>query len=114
MYRLVLTCNLTAREGAMQLAWSPIPKEGPLAVAVDDRPETMFRVEGKERMGDGQPVTTGPAAFVFARFGGAPDSRLELPKRTLTVSGLFAGERVTFPFDQLTASARQALADCFR
>jgi hypothetical protein len=114
MYRLVLTCNITAREGAMQLAWSPIPKEGPLAVVVDGRPATMFKVEGKERMGDGNPVTTGPAAFVVARFGGSADSRIQLPRRTLTASQLFTGEAVTFPFDQLTPSAREALSTCFR
>jgi hypothetical protein len=114
MYRLVLTCNVTAREGAMQLAWSPIPKEGPLAVSVDGRPVTMFKVEGKERMGNGNPVTTGPAAFVFARFGGTADARIQLPRRTLTVGELFAGETVTFPFDQLTRSAREALSACFR
>ena len=114
MYRLVLTCNVTAREGAMQLAWSPIPKEGPLAVSVDGRPVTMFKVEGKERMGNGNPVTTGPAAFVFARFGGTADARIQLPQRTLTVGELFAGETVTFPFDQLTRSAREALSACFR
>jgi hypothetical protein len=114
MYRLVLTCNVTAREGAMQLAWSPLPKEGPLAVAVDGKPATMFTVEGKERMGNGNPVTTGPAAYVFARFGGAADSRVALPARTLTASQLFAGESVTFPFDQLTTPAREALSTCFR
>jgi hypothetical protein len=113
-YRLVLTCNAVAREGAMQLAWSPIPKEGPLAVAVDGKPATTFKVEGKERMGNGNPVTTGPAAFAFARFGGGSNARLELPKRTLTVSELFAGETVTFPFDELSQTARNALSACFR
>jgi hypothetical protein len=113
MYRLVLTCNPTAREGSMQLAWSPIPKEGPLAVEIDHQPATLFKVEGRERMGNGGPVTTGPAAYVFARFGGAAGSRPRLPKRALTVSQLFPGETVTFPFDQLTKTARQALSACF-
>ena len=114
MYRLVLTCNATAREGAMQLAWSPIPKEGPLAIAVDHQPAQTFMVEGKERMGNGTSGTTGPAAFVFARFGGAQTGRIQLPKRSLTASGLFAGETVTFPFDQLTKAARESLSACFR
>jgi hypothetical protein len=114
MYRLVLTCNATARQGAMQLAWSPVPKEGPMAVAVDGKPATTFKVEGKERMGNGNPVTTGPAAFVFARFGGGADPKIELPRRTLTVSELFAGETVTFPFDELNQAARSALSACFR
>ena len=114
MYRLVLTCNPTARQGAMQLAWSPVPKEGPLAVALDGKPATMFKVEGKERMGNGTGVVSGPAAFVFARFGGDADQRIELPKRTLTVSELFAGETVTFPFDELSNATRNALSACFR
>jgi hypothetical protein len=103
--------NTGTHEGTMQLAWSPIPKEGPLAIAIDGRHATTFKVEGKERMGNGGEVTTGPAAFLFARFGGGA-SHIELPKRTLTATGLFAGETVTF--DELARPARQALSDCFR
>ena len=114
MYRLVLTCNAAAREGAMQLAWSPVPKRGTLAVALDGRAATTYTVEGTERMGNGTSVTSGPAAYVFARFGGTADTRIPLPKRTLTASQLFAGETVTFPFDQLSAAARDALSGCFR
>jgi len=113
MYRLVLTCNTGTHEGTMQLAWSPIPKEGRLAIAIDGRPAMTFKVDGKERMGNGGEVMTGPAAFVFARFGGGA-SRIELPKRTLTATALFAGETVAFPFDELARPARQALSDCFR
>jgi hypothetical protein len=65
-------------------------------------------------MGNGGDVMTGPAAFVFARFGGSADSRIQLPTRSLTASQLFAGETVTFPFDELSKSARQALSACFR
>jgi hypothetical protein len=50
---------------------------------------------------------------VIARFGGS-GSRIELPKRTLTATGLFAGQTVTFPFDELARPARQALSGCFR
>ena len=97
----------------MQLAWSPIPKEGTLSVAYDGKPATAFTGAGKERMGNGGEVMTGPAAFTFARFGGSRDSRIPLPSRTLTIGELFAGETVTFPFDQLTTSAREALSACF-
>jgi len=113
MYRLVLTCNAASGEGAMQLAWSPVPKRGTLAVAVDGKPATSYTVDGTERMGNGTSATTGPAAYVIARFGGGT-SRIELPKRTLTATGLFAGETVTFPFDELAKPARQALSGCFR
>jgi hypothetical protein len=114
LYRLVLTCNAAARTGAMQLAWSPEPKRGTLAIALDGQTATTYTVDGTERMGNGASVTTGPAAFVFARFGGSADSRIPLPRRTLTASQLFPGETVSFPFDQLTASAREALSTCFR
>ena len=114
MYRLILTCSAGMREGAMQLAWSPIPKEGTLSVAYDGQPPATFTVAGKERMGNGTAATTGPAAYVFARFGGSADSRIQLPKRTLTATGLFAGETVTFPFDELAQPAREALSGCFR
>lgn len=98
----------------MQLAWSPIPKTGTLSIALDGKPPATYTVEGSERMGNGAAATTGPAAYVFARFGGSADSRIALPRRTLTASQLFPGETVTFPFDQLTKSAREALSPCFR
>ena len=113
MYRLVLTCNAATREGAMQLAWSPLPKRGTLSVALDGKPPAAYMVEGTERMGNGTASTSGPAAFVIARFGGR-SSRIELPKRTLTATGLFAGETVTFPFDELAKPAREALSGCFK
>jgi hypothetical protein len=114
MYRLVLTCNAATRTGAMQLAWSPEAKRGTLAVSLDGQPATTYTVEGTERMGNGTSAVTGPAAFVFARFGGSADARIALPRRTLEASQLFAGETATFPFDQLTPSAREALSACFR
>ncbi len=91
-----------------------MPKRGTLAVGLDRQPATNFTVEGTERMGNGTAATTGPAAFVFARFGGTADSRIQLPQRTLTVSELFPGETVTFPFDELTGAARESLSACFR
>jgi hypothetical protein len=112
MYRLVLTCNAASGEGALQLAWSPVPKRGTLAVAIDGKPATSYTVDGTERMGNGTTATTGPAAFVIARFGGG--TRIELPKRTLTATGLFAGETVTFPFDELAKPARESLSACFQ
>jgi len=112
MYRLVLTCNAASGEGALQLAWSPVPKRGTLAVAIDGKPATSYTVDGTERMGNGTTATTGPAAFAIARFGGG--TRIELPKRTLTATGLFAGETVTFPFDELAKPARESLSACFQ
>jgi hypothetical protein len=113
MYRLVLTCNTATREGTMQLAWSPVPKTGTLSVALDGKPPSEYTVAGTERMGNGTSATSGPAAFVFARFGGS-GTPIELPKRSLAASGLFAGETVTFPFDELANPGRQALSPCFR
>jgi len=113
MYRLVLSCNTGTREGAMQLAWSPVPKRGTLSVAMDGKPAVDYMVDGTERMGNGTTATSGPAAFVIARFGGS-GSKIELPKRTLAASGLFAGETVSFPFDELAKPAREALSGCFR
>lgn len=111
MYRLVLTCNAAMREGEMQLAWSPEPKRGTLSVAFDARPAASFTVQGTERMGNGTSTTTGPAAFVFAR---TKNEAITLPTRTLTVSALFPGETVAFPFDALSPAARGALSACFR
>lgn len=111
MYRLVLTCNAATRDGAMQMAWSPEPKRGTLVVGFDGRSATRFTVEGTERMGNGTSATTGPAAFVFAATKNEP---ITLPSSTLTISELFPGETVTFPFAELTGAARQSLSACFR
>jgi len=111
MYRLVLTCNAATHEGEMQLAWSPEPKRGTLSVAFDARPAASFTVQGTERMGNGTSTTAGPAAFVFAETKNGP---LTLPAHTLTVSELFPGETVTFPFEELTRDARDSLSPCFR
>jgi len=82
-------------------------------VAMDGKPAVDYTVDGTERMGNGTTATSGPAAFVIARFGGS-GSKIELPKRTLAASGLFAGETVSFPFDELAKPAREALSGCFR
>jgi hypothetical protein len=112
-YRLVLTCNETTREGEMQVAWSPVPKNGTLLVAVDGGAPSPHTVDGVEKMGDGTGGTTGRAALSIVRTMPEARAAAELPARSLAVSGLFPGETATFSFDDLPAGARQALGRCF-
>jgi hypothetical protein len=61
-------------------------------------------LEGREeKMGNGTAGTSGLAAALLH----AP-----LPLNTLTVTDLFPGETVVFPFDDLDQVARRQLAVC--
>jgi hypothetical protein len=51
-YRLIASCNLATQQGEVQLAWSPAPRSGTLAVSVDGNAATQYRVEGSETMGN--------------------------------------------------------------
>jgi hypothetical protein len=114
MYRLDVSCNTATHEGGMRLTWAPVPAEGRLSVVVDGGAPVVRTVQGKERMGNGTDVTSGPAsATLSGRGAGAGTLMIGLPVRTLTVSGLFPDHTVAFPFDTLPASARQSLSACF-
>jgi hypothetical protein len=107
LYRLVVTCDESTRKGEMQLSWSPVPQRGTLLLSMDGKPPAPFTVEGNESMGNGSGVQAGPAAINLMR----PPARL--PVQSARVSGLFEGEAVTFPFDELSSAARQSLGVCF-
>ena len=107
LYRLIVTCNSDTHEGEMQLAWSPaVPENGRvLSASVDGNAAFTYKVEGSEKMGNGQDGTSGPGAAILAA--------VPLPARTLTISNLFPDETVVFPFDGLTQTVRQTLSTCF-
>jgi len=106
LYRLVITCNATTGQGAMQLSWSPEPRAGTLTAVLDGRETRTYQVEGKETMGNGSGGTTGPAAITLY-------DRPKMPAQTLAMSGLFPGETVTFPFETLPQKVHRTLSQCF-
>ena len=100
MYRLVLTCNVAAREGAMQLAWSPHPEGRHAGGGLDGKPRDDVQGRGQGAHGErhaGDHRASGVRVRAVRRHRG---SRISCRQRTLTVSELFAGETVTFPFDR--------------
>ena len=104
-YRLIVSCNVAARIGSMQLAWSPQPQRGSLSASVDGSAAVSYPVEGSEKMGNGSKVVTqGVASLTMC---------LPLPAETLTITDLFPGETVVFPFANLTRQAHQDLQVCF-
>jgi hypothetical protein len=107
LYRLTLTCRGDAREGEMQLAWSPkVPSNGRvMSVAADGQAPVTYKVEGTEKMGNGTGGSSGPGSIIL--------KAMPLPARTLTISNLFPDQTVVFPFSKLTSAARQALSTCF-
>jgi hypothetical protein len=112
MYRLVVVCNTETHEGGMQLAWAPVSKAGALSATVDGETPHEYKVEGTEKMGNGSPATTGPAAIDL--YESTKDSRMPLPARALRIKDLFPNEPVEFPFGDLTQTARHSLAACFK
>lgn len=115
MYRLIASCSAATREGSIQLAWSPVAQSGTLAVSVDGQAAVPYRVQGSETMGNGSKVVLqGLAALVLAETRrGVSRTRLPFPAESLTISDLFPGETVTFPFANLPQDARRELSACF-
>ncbi len=106
MFRLTLTCNADSQQGGMQVAWSPgVPKSGQvISAAVDGGAPVAYKIEGVEKMGNGQAGDSGPGSVQLG---------LPLPAKQLAVSNIFGDETVLFPFDGLPESARQGLSVCF-
>lgn len=106
LFRLTLTCEAHTHQGHMQVAWSPgVPKSGQvISAVVDGGTPVTYKIEGVEKMGNGQAGTSGPGAVQLG---------LSLPASQLAVSNIFGDETVLFPFDGLSESARQGLSVCF-
>ncbi len=107
LFRLTLTCNTDSHQGGMQVAWSPgVPRSGQaISAAVDGGTPVAYKIEGKEKMGNGQTGESGPGSVQLG---------LVLPTKQLAVSNTFGDETVLFPFEGLPESARQGLSACFR
>lgn len=105
-YRLIVTCRPDTRAGEVRLAWSPgVPAQGrQMSAAIDAGAPRTYRIEGTETMGNGQKGDSGPGSIVLAP---------QLPRRALTVTNVFANEKVVFPFDELPAATRRQLSACF-
>jgi len=103
VYRFAITCRADVHEGEIKLGWAPgNPEEGrPMSVAVDGKAALTYKAEGGERQGNGK---SGPGSVILP---------IALPTQTLTVSNVFPGETVVFPFGDLPQAARQELSKCF-
>ena len=98
-YRLVATCNPATRELKLQLAWSPSPAVGVIAASVDnEKPITLQRPDTK-----GDPTKLANIQLVGVRF----------PVKSLTISGLFEQQQVTFPFIALKDKLSGSWNACF-
>ena len=104
-YRLVLSCDNVSRKAEVQLSWAPSPQNGIVKVSVDGDSPVGYEVAGRESMGNGSAGTTGRAAVML--------NGLPLPRRSLTVSELFPGQTVVFPFEKLPTATGQEFARCF-
>jgi hypothetical protein len=124
LYRIELTCRPDTGEAQIQLTWSPMSAQGrrDFSVALDGHEPVTFSIEGRESMGngakaaDGKDVVSGSAAAVLYRTAleaSAPSIGRRLPAGSLSVSNVFPGETVVFPFDQLKQPMRQELSGCF-
>lgn len=103
-YRLVVSCDAGSGKGEAELSWAPSPRNGTVKASVDGGSPVDYKVEGTESMGNGNSGTTGHAAVML--------KGLPWPGRMLTISELFPGETVVFPFEKL-ALARTSFEECF-
>jgi hypothetical protein len=115
VYRLIASCNSAMKDGEVLLAWSPVPQSGTLTASVDGNAAAQCRVEGSEKMGNGNGVVLhGLAALVLAETKrGVSRTGLPFPAESLTISDLFPGETVTFSFANLPKDARREFNACF-
>jgi hypothetical protein len=114
VYRLIVSCDVATHEGSMQVAWSPLPQRGTLAVSVDGRAAVGYPVDGSEKMGNGSRVVTqGLAALTLTAAKYDSVAGLSLPAETLTITDLFPGETVVFSFANLPREAQQEFQACF-
>lgn len=117
-YRLTVTCRADTHEAGMELAWSPgVPKAGQvLSAFADGKALSAYKVEGTEKMGNGQAGDSGPGSIILyatEKNSGAAKLVMALPTHTLTIRDAFPNETVVFPFGELTQKERQALSACF-
>jgi hypothetical protein len=105
-YRLTVACRADTREAQMELAWSPgVPKTGQVfSAVVDGKAVSTYKVEGTEKMGNGQGGVSGPGSIRLAT---------TLPADTLTITDAFPGQTVVFPFSSLPPAEHKALSTCF-
>jgi hypothetical protein len=105
LYRLILACNDVSHQGEIQLTWSPQPQTNrTFFVSADGQPAIPHKLAGEEKMGNGTAGASGLASTTL---------NTPLPRKTLSVSDLFAGETLTFPVDTLDPRTLQELAACF-
>jgi hypothetical protein len=96
----------------MQVAWSPLPQRGTLAVSVDGRAAVSYPVDGSEKMGNGSGVVTqGVAAIALTDAKYDTVAGVSLPAETLTITDLFPGE--TLPTNPVT-TLRPLFSDLFK
>jgi hypothetical protein len=75
----------------------------------------LYKISGTEKMGNGQPGTSGPGAVVLGasrRNTAQASSAMPLPAHSLTVRDVFPDEMVVFSFDGLDQKVRQDLSSC--
>ena len=106
LYRLVISCNLVAHHGFIDVAWSPTPQTGTLTVAVDGTAPVSHSVKGSEKMGNGSTTTFGVSTIRLSDME-------SLPSESLTVRDLFPGHVAVFPFGSVAAEVRQQFLSCF-
>jgi hypothetical protein len=100
-YRLIASCDVATRRGFLQVAWSPLPQRGTLAVSVDGSGVVNYPLGGDM------------AALILPGSENDTAGGSLLPAETLTITDLFPGETVVFPFANLPLNARQEFQACF-
>ncbi len=68
--------------------------------------------DGAQQVQSGTPVAGVSAESLAEATNPMPMALVPIPLQTLTISHLFSGEHVAFPFDRLSPIVRRQLATC--
>lgn len=115
LYRINVTCRTDTGAAQMQVTWSSAAAEPKRVISVswDGQAPQAYRLGAAEQMGVGG--TSGRASVMLS--GATAETEGAKPKtvlaaRSLTVTNVFDGPSVTFPFSGIPTAGREEMTRC--
>jgi hypothetical protein len=115
IYRLAVTCRPDTREGTITLTWAPgdLANGRELTATADGGAVVTPKLARKAWQGNLGPTSGIGSVVLYSTRDGGGATITALPAKSVTVANLLADQRVSFSFDELGPSVRQALSACF-
>jgi hypothetical protein len=115
LYRLAVTCRPDTRDGTITLTWAPgdFANGRELTATADGGAPVTAKLARKIWQGNRGPALGIGSIALYSSRGGTGATLTALPSQSVTIANLLADETVTFSFDELAPSVRQAMSACF-